>query len=251
MEIQKLSLNKKSYIPEIHPKSPLIYFINMSFILFYVPFKIQYSPLHSRYIVIHSATQRFICALFHLIVIHYYIFSLIDHFQNFAYISGSPVSTLFRTATRFAITVACVLLVKLVWFLDRQKLETALNSTASMSMTQFYFKLSKFVLLIAFIINTFSNFNATLILFRTSDIIRVNVTDNLTFYLRLINLFSRSTVSYWIWIAVQTHVLISYFIIQAFFFSLSCSMIGMTLDLKHALLISSRNTDLRKVFNFF
>lgn len=237
--------SRKKVSPETQPNSTLVFFLNLCFVLIYAPFRTQWSSKHSCYKIVQYNSQRFICTLLYLTVVHYHISTLINHFQNFAQMTGSAVSTIFRSASHLATTTSLLLLTKLILFLDKRKLEDFINATVSLSQNKYYFNFSKLAILIAFTTNAFSNYNTARNTFLSND-----PNNYYKFYFGLIQYLSRTEIGGWIWVVLETHILLSFFIIQAFCFAVSCSLIGMTSDFKNSLGLY-KNAEIKKVMKIF
>lgn len=230
--------------PTQQPKSPLVFFFNLCFLLFCVPFRTKWSPHCCRYIITHYKLHRFICALFHLVIIHLHIFTVDNHFQNFSKLSGSLISTIFRTVSRLATTLSCFLFIKMVWFIERRRVEEFVNFTASTKMTTLYFNFSRLLILFPFIFFPILNYKVALETYRLGLI--VDLKYDSTFFYSFMGMCSRTEIGGLIWKIVHCHTLISYSFNHNFLFCLSTSMIGMTLDLENSLKVLP-NTEIQKV----
>lgn len=175
---QKIIFSKNSEnikLPQPIPpqESPLIFFLNLCSILFYVPFRVKWNPSTKRFTLRSNKLRCILCCILHLLVISYNIIMIADHFLNFKNLTGSSISACFIFVYTLAAALLWLLFMKLVWF-DKDKLENVVNITISISLKGFYMKTVKSFVVLGGIIFAYFNFelvNRTLERFHGKDYI--------------------------------------------------------------------------------
>lgn len=206
------------------PQSPLIFFINLCHFFLYIPFRVKWSPSNNRFILLNNKLQKFLCGIFHALVVLYNITVLTDHFLNFKKLTGSFVSAGFIFVNVSASAVVWLLFMKLVWF-HRSFFENLVNFTADHCRNCQHKKAMKFCIIGMGIIYTYFNIELVGVIIKRSE-----KTDDLPINCFIFKLFSFWPLAKWILMVVQAHVLQFYFVKHGLFLALSCHVLLMAWD---------------------
>ncbi len=152
------------------------------------------------------------------------MFVLVDHFYNFQRNTTSLIGAGFDFATYFASAVLWVTFLKFIWF-ERGKLEEIINvtSTSTTNLEGYRYKLFQFVSVTMSIWYAYFNFEVVILTIKRYE----EMTHKLPPYVKMAKIFTTWLSSgSWVTMAIQTHILLFYYVIHGLIFALSCSMIA-------------------------
>lgn len=223
---QKSAISLEALPPP--PQSPLLFFLNLCHLILFVPFRIKWNYSINRFMLQNNTIiQSVFCALVHLLVISYHIFTLTDHFLNFHKLSGSLVSACFDIVNNIASAILWLYFMKFIWF-QKEKIQDIINVTISTSLKIFHMKIIKFIVISMGLSYAYFNFDAANLINKRSM-----ETEDLPLYYELFKFFSFCwPPGYWILMLVQTHVLSFYFVNHGLIFVLSCTMLAKAWEFK-------------------
>lgn len=193
---------------------PLSTLFNLGFVLIYIPFRIKLDPSTGCYSLHTNKVQRITCAILHISSANLQTFFAIENLFSFRQ-NGLHLSSCFAFASNIASFCLFFQIAKFLWFEDKLKIETLLNTTLS---TGIYHKPNYFfplAFLLGYFVNCYFNYYSLL---DNSKQFYENDTNlhDLTLYRTYSKAMLHSPVTRQLWLLLQCHGIGIYFVTHSF-----------------------------------
>lgn len=115
--IKEYKNKQTAFVKSTCPKeSPLIFYFNFCYFIFFVPFRFKWNSSRNHYTVHCNKLQCTICALIHIAVIFYNVLQLTENLLNFKNSKVLIVTASFNFVDGIGSAMLWFLFIKLVWF---------------------------------------------------------------------------------------------------------------------------------------
>lgn len=209
------------------PVSPLVDFINLGYYLLYVPFYVKWNPSANQFSVYYCKIQRCISFLIYIFLFYFYTFIISEKYNHFLNNDGSLVRACFDLMTTLGSCSLSIMVFKLMWLDNKSSMECFLNSTTTKKSTLFS-NLGYKICLISGCLLVGYFYCSGLI----TALSRPNSSEfpDHVYYIKFSRFLYSKPLTKIIWLLLQTHFRLFYYVSHSFFCALSWSLLKMAKD---------------------